>query len=61
MTANEEKLMQFYTAFGNADAKKMSEYYALVFVFEIPLLDYTSKRCLKCGKCCLLMVSSKLK
>jgi hypothetical protein len=39
MTANEEKLMQFYTAFGNADAKKMSEYYALVFVFEIPLLD----------------------
>lgn len=36
MTANEESLVQFYTAFANADAQKMSEYYAPNVRFRDP-------------------------
>jgi hypothetical protein len=44
MTANENVLHQFYTAFANADAKKMSEYYAPSVRFHDPAFGLLQDR-----------------
>lgn len=62
MTANEDKLIQFYTAFGNADAKKMSEYYAPSVRFRDPAFGLlTGHEVSKMWKMLLASSKGKLK